>query len=331
MLVLRNAAGDTVARLDRERISIGRDTANDIVLDDPMVSGFHAVIVNDNGVLSITDLGSTNGTRVDGRRIGDKTELRAWIDLELGGARLRVADPEGREPTRVQAAVGTMGGAGDARTQVRPSLNAPTQVSPSAPVPTPAPAPTTVLPQAPVGPTVVQGAAAAGSGAGVARRGGYPRGLPWLLFSFGGRLRRTLYWKSLLAIVALSWVLQFVSLLALGATDVEEFAYAIFFTFFGLATLWPRLALLAKRLHDTGTPSGLWCAAGVLAEIVGVAFLWLLGDRAGDNTLLWVGGFTLALSVPYLYAVGIAIVARGDPGDNEFGDQNPRTRVVFAG
>ena len=337
MLVLRNEAGDDVVRLDRKRISIGRDQDNDVVIDDATVSGFHAVVVNDNGVLSITDLGSTNGTRVDGRRIGGKTKFRAWVDLELGGVRLRVADPEGREPTRMQPAIGGArgsdagGGGSDARTQIRPAVSAPAPVPPSAPISGPAPAPTTVLTPAPVAPTVVQGGSVADADTGSGLRGGYPRGLPWLLFSFQGRLRRTVFWKWLLLTGVLFAMLQFVSVVALGATALGDYAYAIFATAFGLATMWPRLAVLAKRLHDTGTPSGLWCAVGALAEIAGCVFLWLLGDRAGDVALLWAGGFALALAVPYLYAVGIALVARGDHGDNDFGDQNPRTRVVFAG
>lgn len=52
------------------RISIGRTKENDIALDDPSVSKFHAsVMINADGHIVVADTGSTNGTFVDGERI----------------------------------------------------------------------------------------------------------------------------------------------------------------------------------------------------------------------------------------------------------------------
>ncbi len=45
---------------------IGRDSANDVVLDDPNVSRFHAEVVRADGNLELRDLVSRNGTRLDG-------------------------------------------------------------------------------------------------------------------------------------------------------------------------------------------------------------------------------------------------------------------------
>lgn len=58
----------TVA-FDGERLTIGRDAANDLVLSDPNVSRFHAEIVMTNGRAEVVDLGSRNGTRLDGRLV----------------------------------------------------------------------------------------------------------------------------------------------------------------------------------------------------------------------------------------------------------------------
>ncbi|MBI2843991.1 MAG: FHA domain-containing protein [Armatimonadetes bacterium] len=49
--------------------SLGRRPANDIVIPDPYVSGNHAVITASDGCFSILDLGSTNGTFVNGEKL----------------------------------------------------------------------------------------------------------------------------------------------------------------------------------------------------------------------------------------------------------------------
>lgn len=137
MLLLKTEDGETLAEVDKERISIGRDPANEVVLEDSSVSGFHAVILNDRGVVSVVDLGSTNGTAMDGRRVRERTELKAWSSLQLGGVKLRVEDTEGQAPTRVQPMVPpadpTPGDATELRTQVRPAVGGDTQVAAPAP------------------------------------------------------------------------------------------------------------------------------------------------------------------------------------------------------
>ena len=51
-------------------IYIGRNAGNDVVLSDPFISGKHACIIqSDDGSYSISDLGSRNGTFVNGLRI----------------------------------------------------------------------------------------------------------------------------------------------------------------------------------------------------------------------------------------------------------------------
>ncbi len=56
--------------LEQARSSIGRNPDNYIILDDGLVSRYHAVIVKDaNGQVSITDLNSTNGVMVNERVI----------------------------------------------------------------------------------------------------------------------------------------------------------------------------------------------------------------------------------------------------------------------
>ena len=78
-----DTAVGTVFRLDEE-LAIGRSPANDITLNETVVSGRHARVVRRGHGWFVEDLGSTNGTFVDGLRVS-----RA----ELGdGSRLRIGD-----------------------------------------------------------------------------------------------------------------------------------------------------------------------------------------------------------------------------------------------
>lgn len=64
---------------------VGRDAAARIRFDDPVVSRRHARIVVGASGAQIQDLGSKNGTFVDGRRItGDPVPLRDGIALAFG-------------------------------------------------------------------------------------------------------------------------------------------------------------------------------------------------------------------------------------------------------
>lgn len=68
--------------------------AEAIALDDPTstVSKTHAVLVADGDALTATDLHSTNGVLIDGRRAepGVATEVPAGAELRLGDLRIRV-------------------------------------------------------------------------------------------------------------------------------------------------------------------------------------------------------------------------------------------------
>lgn len=55
-----------------QTIMIGRSDSNDIVIDNPAVSGVHAKIVSVNKTVIITDLKTTNGTFVNRRPISDQ-------------------------------------------------------------------------------------------------------------------------------------------------------------------------------------------------------------------------------------------------------------------
>ena len=58
------------------RITIGRDRANDLIIDDNMVSRFHAVIQKIKSAYFIKDLRSRNGTSVNGVRVPKDRYIR---------------------------------------------------------------------------------------------------------------------------------------------------------------------------------------------------------------------------------------------------------------
>lgn len=73
--------------LARERTTIGRRADNDICVPDLAVSGEHAVVVTILADSFLEDLGSTNGTQVNGKAIG-KHFLRDRDRIEIGHHRL---------------------------------------------------------------------------------------------------------------------------------------------------------------------------------------------------------------------------------------------------
>jgi SARP family transcriptional regulator, regulator of embCAB operon len=64
---------------------IGRRPDNDIVLDDDDVSRYHAVIIDTGGSFVISDLRSTNGILVHGRRIRTSATLTDGDHIRIGG------------------------------------------------------------------------------------------------------------------------------------------------------------------------------------------------------------------------------------------------------
>lgn len=65
-------------------VRIGRTRENTIVLDDEMVSKFHATIWEDNHRLYIRDEGSTNGTLVNGQPITQPALLEPGMQVQIG-------------------------------------------------------------------------------------------------------------------------------------------------------------------------------------------------------------------------------------------------------
>jgi predicted component of type VI protein secretion system len=61
--------GGTPVEIGKDLILVGRKEDCDVRLDHKSVSKQHCVIVKTDGLLLVRDLGSTNGTRVNGQRV----------------------------------------------------------------------------------------------------------------------------------------------------------------------------------------------------------------------------------------------------------------------
>jgi pSer/pThr/pTyr-binding forkhead associated (FHA) protein len=80
--------------LDQVETDIGKASHNRFVIPDPTVSNTHAVIVARDGCYSIVDLGSSNGTIVDGKRLGSEAyTLKHGDKIQLGKVVLTFRNP----------------------------------------------------------------------------------------------------------------------------------------------------------------------------------------------------------------------------------------------
>jgi hypothetical protein len=70
---------------------LGRSRQADVMVDDANVSRQHAEVRPHGGSWTLTDLGSTNGTRLNGRRVGQPEVLKAGDEIEIGTTSLTFA------------------------------------------------------------------------------------------------------------------------------------------------------------------------------------------------------------------------------------------------
>jgi transcriptional regulator with PAS, ATPase and Fis domain len=74
--------------------TIGRSPGNTLVLDDARVSRHHAVVrLHEDGSFVVSDLGSSNGTYLNGRRVLLPERMRHNDELTIGGTALRFLHP----------------------------------------------------------------------------------------------------------------------------------------------------------------------------------------------------------------------------------------------
>ena len=97
--VLEGDHAGEVLPLDPGGLKMGRKASNRLVLKDEKVSGEHAAVVFEDGRYVLRDLGSTNGTLIDGHKITE-VPLSPGDEFLVGRVRIRfrAADGAGQAP-----------------------------------------------------------------------------------------------------------------------------------------------------------------------------------------------------------------------------------------
>ena len=91
LIVLTGPAADRRLEIGSEgRLVIGRDEGCNLVLDDSKVSRRHAYLQELDGGVEVGDLGSSNGTFVNGRRIERPVTLAPGDSLRIGTSSMRI-------------------------------------------------------------------------------------------------------------------------------------------------------------------------------------------------------------------------------------------------
>lgn len=76
------------------KMTVGRDNRNNIAVKDPYISGRHAAFELNGPICTLQDLGSTNGTVVNGSRLGhEKVILQDGDQVRLGQLGFLFVDP----------------------------------------------------------------------------------------------------------------------------------------------------------------------------------------------------------------------------------------------
>ncbi len=89
LLVTEGAEQGRVIELTGESVTIGRVEPAEVVLRDVEISRSHCNIYLDAGAMFITDLKSTNGTFIDGRRVAIPAKLTDGCELRIGRHKLK--------------------------------------------------------------------------------------------------------------------------------------------------------------------------------------------------------------------------------------------------
>jgi hypothetical protein len=94
VLEIRQRGAARLVRLDVDSVSMGKSVANAIVIDDPAVSRLHAVFERLPAGWTVRDLGSRNGTYLNGDRVNGSAVVRPGDQIRVGSTDLIFRGPD---------------------------------------------------------------------------------------------------------------------------------------------------------------------------------------------------------------------------------------------
>ncbi|MEW6232921.1 MAG: FHA domain-containing protein [Chloroflexota bacterium] len=135
LILYQGTPEEKIVDLDRTEVTLGRDPSCQVVFSEATISRRHAQLRREGDSWTISDLGSSNGTFVNGRRITGSQAVRSGDVIGLGSTQLLF---QGGEPLVVPSR------ARDATAlewtpQTQGTLPTPTVPPPAVPEPTPVP------------------------------------------------------------------------------------------------------------------------------------------------------------------------------------------------
>ena len=92
--------GDSIAELTRLRTTIGRSVRNDLCVEDPFASRLHAEVRRRGDAHWLSDLGSANGTFLNGARLLAPAQLHEGDHLRIGETDIEYSEKADTAPAR---------------------------------------------------------------------------------------------------------------------------------------------------------------------------------------------------------------------------------------
>lgn len=127
-LVIRSGVGaGKVLPLEKSEMHVGRDVTNDLVISDEKVSRRHARLYSEGDQFVVEDLGSTNGTFINGARLSGPHLLRVGEQITFGETSIVSYERIGSDPNATVVST-ISGGPSTAHAQPAPSAPAPAPV-----------------------------------------------------------------------------------------------------------------------------------------------------------------------------------------------------------
>src|SRR5277367_2079579 len=108
IIISEKGGSERKETFDKSEINVGRVQGNDLLLPKGNVSKHHARLLFRDGRFIVTDLKSTNGTYVNGRKIAQATIVREGDKIYIGDFVIRLESQGAAAPDDVPSDAGTL-------------------------------------------------------------------------------------------------------------------------------------------------------------------------------------------------------------------------------